>query len=88
MTAAPHKLEPGASVTVRRWIQPSLKPGDPGRKLAIEFSWVIGAMADGLIHMDEAEGGFFCPDYVFLGGDPREGTCSYLVTEVIPEEMT
>jgi hypothetical protein len=87
MTAVPRKPAPGDSVTVRRWVQPSLEPGDPRRELAVEYSGVIGDMADGLILMGEAGGGFFCPDYVFLGGDPQAGTCAYLVTEIIPEAV-
>lgn len=85
----PRKPEPGDSVTVRRWIQPSLKPGHPDRELAIEFSGVIGGMADGLIWVDEAEGGFFCPDPVFLRGENVGcgGQAWYLVTEVIPEAV-
>ena len=72
---------PGDTVTVRRWIQPSRGPGDPARELSVEFTGVIKGIRGDLIDMDEAEGGFFCPRWVFCGGDGR-GSSWYLVTEI------
>lgn len=83
-TYQPHA---GDRVRVRRYQQPHLDRPD-GRELEAEYTGIVKDIrywpGQTQIFMDEAEGGFFCPEYVFFGGDPRDGTCRYLVTEIEP----
>lgn len=78
----------GTRVRVRRWIQPTLRPGDPERELADEITGTVAGVpgSAGLMILDSRPGEPVCPEFQFLGGLPQDGTARYMVTEV--EEAT
>ena len=91
---------PGERVTVRRYMQPTLTPGDPERCLMIQFTGVIARLSD-LEHKIYFEPGSMVTEYLRLPHDGPEwlspvGTDyvylgqsagGYYVTEVVPAEQ-
>lgn len=76
----------GQGVTVRRYIQPSLTPGDPARTLAGEWAATADDPAadpkDGAWFTLLATGEKLHSGYVFLAADQPAGAARYLVTEI------
>ena len=68
---------PGQRLIARRYIQPTLSPGDPARELQFECTGV----ADGNGGMRTAGGDYLSFGYVHLPGAWHDGTSAYLVTE-------
>lgn len=74
-----------ARIVVRRWIQPTLRPGDPQREPAGEAAGtVIYVDRGGRITLDTEPEPIF-PEPQFLGGDPQAGTARWLVTDIEKE---
>ena len=72
----------GERVTVRRYVQPTLRSGDPSRELTHQHEGTVtGIDPQGRMVFDSLPDPVF-PEHAFLGGDPAQGTCRYLVTEV------
>jgi hypothetical protein len=71
---------PGQRLIARRYIQPTLTPGDPARELQFECRGV----ADGNGGMRTAGGDYPSFGYVHLPDAWHDGTSVYLVTEVEP----
>lgn len=68
----------GQRVHARRYAQTGLRHDAPGRELTGEWT----GTADGKRGMRiDGSGEYLDFGYVFLGGDPQDGTCMYLVTE-------
>lgn len=71
-----------ARIIVRRWIQPTLRPGDPQREPKGEFAGtVLYVDRGGRITLDSSREAIF-PEPQFLGGDPQTGTARWLVTDI------
>jgi hypothetical protein len=70
----------GDKVRVRRFVQPGLRGSHPERELQGE--WTGTVTSEWGCSLDADAGEYLDFGYVFLGGNPADGTCSYLVTEV------
>lgn len=96
--AGAYEPRPGDRVTVRRYAQPSLTPGDPVRVLQLEFTGTLLSLADRVYHFDLESLSVaydvhslrpadyladISADYVFLGKNAAGGGL-YLVTELEP----
>jgi len=73
----------GSRVTVRRYVQPTLVSGDPGRELKYEHEGIVTAIDPAGRMVFESLPDPVWPEFAFLGGDPAQGTCKYLVTEIL-----
>lgn len=71
----------GDAVLARRYVQPTLKAGDPARELQFDCTGV----ADGQGGMRTASGDYLNFGYVFLPEGWHDGSNAYLVTEVRPQ---
>lgn len=98
--AGAYEPRPGERVTVRRYAQPSLTPGDPVRVLQFEFTGTMLSLADRVYHFDpeslsvaydvHSQRPFdyladVSADYVYLGKNAAGGGL-YLVTEMGPAQ--
>lgn len=76
---------PGTRVVIRRWIQPTLKAGDPDRKSKSSHKGTVTAVDHvGRLVLDSCKDPIY-PEPQFLGGIPQYGTARWLVTEVTIE---
>lgn len=72
----------GVKVTVRRYIQPTLKAGDPDREPAGEHAGTVTHIdGAGRLVLDSCPEAIW-PEPAFLGGSPQHGTSRWLVTEI------
>lgn len=71
----------GDRVRARRYVQPTLSPGEPDRVFKQEWTGTVLPQGDGMLTDD---GSYLCFDYVFLGRNPSGGINGYAVTEVEP----
>lgn len=72
----------GVKVTVRRYIQPTLKAGDPDREQAGEHAGTVTHVdGAGRLVLDSCPEAIW-PEPAFLGGSPQHGTSRWLVTEI------
>jgi hypothetical protein len=72
----------GRNVRIRRYVQPTLKDGDPDRELRGETAGTVTRIdRRGRLVLDSDPDPVW-PGYQFLGGDPQLATCRYLVTEI------
>jgi hypothetical protein len=75
----------GRRVTVRRYVQPTLAPGDPQREPASEHAGTVTRIdSAGRIVLDSCADAIW-PEPQYLGGEPQHGTSRWLVTEISAE---
>lgn len=97
--AGAYESRPGDRVTVRRWVQPSLTPGDPVRVLQFEFTGTVLGEDHGVYRFDPeslsvtanvhslrpSDLASIGLDYVYLGSNAAGGGL-YLATEIGPAQ--
>ena len=80
-----YEPQDGDRVHARRYRQPTLKAGDPGRVLIGEWRRTVNAHNGMLTDGGRERSTYLGFGYVFLGGRPEHGTAAYAVTEVEPQ---
>jgi hypothetical protein len=77
----------GERVRARRYEQPTLRHGDPDRRLIGDWTGIANAHNGMLTDDGPARSTYLSFDYVFLGGRPQDGTARYAVTDVEPARI-
>jgi hypothetical protein len=75
--------EPGDKITVRTWLQPSLRDGDPDRVQTGSYTGAALWVDEDLVGLRRAPGGFICVSEAWAGGDPSQGTGRWHVPQVV-----